>query len=249
MPEVSELSLRENSSSTPKTPIASTKNLANPETEKVKNSVDVLMVFGQGPVKPLLRREELNSEMVERWEKFKTDPLHQNEPDFRVLEGEVFLKQLEGLDKKQIEEKMAEWQSQGRFGLNRWGRENALAAGFSLVSGFSEKVLLSGGKTIPSWAKDELSPGRIEKWPSEAQLIADIIKRRFGPAYEKIHGKPIESAIMLEDASTNTLENLANSINENPDLLKDQKTLGLLATDFHIDSSEKITALFAPGKN
>lgn len=247
MPEASEIPISETGAGTPKAPQVVPKT---PEAmESSGGKVDMLMVFGQGPVKPLLKEDDLDDSQKVDWAAFKQDPLHSTEPDFRVIEGEVWTKQLNGLTEKQAQAKIAEWQEIGRFGLNRWGRENAFASGFALVSGYTDKVLLSGGKTIPGWVKDKLPPSRIEKWPSEARLMADIIRRRFGSAYQEKYGKPIDEAMILEDASTNTLENLANSINANPDLLKDESTLGLLATNFHIDRSEKITALFASGKD
>lgn len=250
MSEAHEVPIQEVSASTPKAPSPAVALNTSPEVgiEQPKNKVDLLMVFGQGPVKPLLRDSDLDPEMKSRWEAFKVDPLHSEEPDFRVIEGEAWTKQLAGLTEEQVQEKIAQWQGQGRFGLNRWGRENALAAGFTLVCGYSEKALLSGGKTIPGWAKDKLPPGRLEKWPSEAQLMKDIIVRRFGKMYQEKYGRSIDEALILEDSSTNTLENLANSLNQNPELLDDPTKLGLLATDFHIDRSERIAALFTPGK-
>jgi len=123
--------------------------------KKPKKSVDLLIVLGQGPVKPLLLEKDLSPQQREHWEKFKQDPLHyadesdkerpRYEPDFRVVEG-PFARELAGLDESQIEAKLIEWQQMGRFGLNRWGRENALAAGFALVSGYTDRLLLSGGK-------------------------------------------------------------------------------------------------------
>lgn len=47
---------------------------------------ETLIVFGQGPVKPVLIPEELDEEQKVLWEKFKKDPLRQKEPDFRVIE-------------------------------------------------------------------------------------------------------------------------------------------------------------------
>lgn len=79
-----------------------------PEVKEAKKSVDLLIVLGQGPVKPLLRQEDLDPQMREAWASFKTDPLHSIEPDFRVLEGETYLKQLQGLDQSRIEAKLAE---------------------------------------------------------------------------------------------------------------------------------------------
>lgn len=207
---------------------------------------ELMVVFGQGPVKPLLLQEQLDVDQSERWEAFKKDPLHSSEPDFRVVEGEAFLKQLEGLDEAGKQQKLIEWQKMGRFGLNRWGRQNALASGFALLSGYTEKLLLSGGKTIPPWAKEKLPKERVDNWPSEAQLMADIIRRRFGAVYERIYGKPIESALFVEGDSTNTLENLAYSINKNPKV--GEGNVGILAADFHTDRAGRISYLFSPSQ-
>lgn len=209
---------------------------------------DLLIVFGQGPVKPLFRREdfdpttEADKKRLDQWDEFKKDPLHFSEPDFRILEGEQ-ARSLDGLDPDQIEAKMIDLQNQGRFGLNRWGRQNGTMAGFAILSGHSERTLLSGGKTIPEWAKEKLSPRRIEQWPSEASLMRDVIIRRFGRLYQEKYGKPIEDAILTEDRSTNTLENFANTVNLNPEVLKNGVASGL-ASDFHFPRTERIGFLF-----
>jgi hypothetical protein len=111
--------------------------------------------------------------------------------------------------------------------------------------------LLSGGKTIPQWAKEKLPPERIEQWPSEAQLMADIINRRFGKMYQDIYGKSIDSSILIEDRSTNTLENFANSMNseQGHEMLDGMKSAGVLAADFHVPRGEDIAYLFTPGGN
>ncbi len=189
--------------------------------------------------------------MKQRWEDFKADPLHNTEPDFRVLEGDVYLNQLKVLDELAAQQKLAEWQKLGRFGLNRWGRQNALSGGYALVSGYTDRLLLSGGKTSPSWAKEKLPPERLADWPSEAQLMADVVKKRFGAMYQDIYGKPIDSVILIEDESTNTLENFANSINsgQGKDILDGMIKVGVLAANFHVPRGEDIAYLFAPGGN
>ncbi len=223
---------------------------------------DLLIVFGQGPVKPLFRREdfdpkvEADKKRLDQWEEFKKDPLHAAEPDFRILGTEShlssddppvelnpFLKNTQGKSSAEIDTQMIEWQNQGRLGLNRWGRQNAIISGFALLSGHSERVLLSGGKTIPAWAKDVLSPARQEAWPSEAALMRDIIIRRFGRLYQEKYGKPITDAILTEDRSTNTLENFALTVNLNPDVLEKGVASGL-AAGFHAPRTERIGFLF-----
>jgi hypothetical protein len=200
----------------------------------------------------------LSPQQREHWEKFKQDPLHyadesdkerpRYEPDFRVVEG-PFARELAGLDESQIEAKLIEWQQMGRFGLNRWGRENALAAGFALVSGYTDRLLLSGGKTKPTWAGEKLSPTRLDAWPSEAQLMADVIRRRFGQMYQEQYGKPIDSVIVLEDKSTNTLTNFAHSMDsqDGKAILDGMIKAGVLGTNFHVPRGEDIATLFAPG--
>lgn len=231
-----------------------------PEVAISPQPKDLLIVFGQGPVKPLFRREDFNPSIeadkarLEEWDKFKKDPLHSTEPDFRILdteshlslEGEElnpFLKNTKDKTPEELDAQMIEWQNQGRFGLNRWGRENAIASGFALLSGQALKVDLSGGKTIPEWAKSKLSQARLDSWPSEAALMRDIIVRRFGKLYQEKFGKPIEDAIILEDASLNTLENFANTVNLNPQVLE-PGVAGGLATDFHAPRTERIGFLF-----
>lgn len=223
-------------------------SVITPEISATPKPKDLLIVFGQGPVKPLFRREDFDPKSeedvkrLEQWDQFKKDPLHSSEPDFRILEGEQ-ARRLEGLDPDQIEAKMIELQNQGRFGLNRWGRQNGTMAGFAILSGHSERTLLSGGKTIPQWAKEKLSPKRIEEWPSEASLMRDIIVRRFGRLYQEKYGKPIEEAILTEDRSLNTLENFANTVNLNPEVLEKGVASGL-AANFHVPRTERIGFLF-----
>lgn len=216
---------------------------------------DTIIVFGQGPVKPVLLPEELTAQQKQQWQDFKKDPLHNKEPDFRVIEGSVFLSLIDEIKKRAdlteeekqqlIESKRQEWQRMGRLALNRWGRENALAAGLALYLGITDKLILSGGKTKPGWVEQTLPKERLDNWPSEAQLMRDIIVRRFGQLYQERYGKPIEEAIQFEDASTNTLLNFANSINKNPSLISSEGETGFLATDFHIRRCLFLAKLFS----
>lgn len=210
---------------------------------------EAILVFGQGPVKPLLFEKELTEDQKSQWEKFKKDPLHQKEPDFRVIEGKAYLDELKEIQERSdlsdeekrllIEEKRREWQSMGRLALNRWGRENALAAGLVLYLGLTDKIILCGGKTHPKWHQiDEQS------WPSEAQLMKDIIIRRYDKLYKQRYGKSIEEAIVVEDESTNTLENVANAIIKDPTILLSNK-LGGLGSHFHVERIEKILSVFS----
>lgn len=220
---------------------------------------DTLIVFGQGPVKPVLVSNELTPEQKTEWEEFKKDPLHNKEPGFRVIEGDldknVYLSVLSDIDKRDDitteekntlkELKRQEWQRIGRFGLNRWGRENALAAGHALMDGITDKLILSGGKTIPKWVKELLPPERIENWPAEAELMKDIIVRRFGDDYQKKYGKSINAAIDVEINSTNTKSNFEFLIAKNPDLLSKGVSAGVLSTDFQMNRILALTKLFS----
>lgn len=215
---------------------------------------DLILVFGQGPIKPVLLPDELTDEQKKQWEDFKKDPLHSKEPDFRVLEGKAYTSILDDIDKrtdltdeekqKLIEQKRQEWQKMGRLALNRWGRQNALAAGLCLYLGITDRVILLGGKTRPNWTKQKLSPQTNENWPSEAELMKDIIVRVFGELYQKQYGKPIEEAIIIEDQSTNTLENVANAINKYPNILSMQN-IGAIGAAFHMSRIGVLTKIFS----
>ncbi|MCL5795148.1 MAG: YdcF family protein [Patescibacteria group bacterium] len=196
-----------------------------------------IIVFGQGPVKPVLLQDELSDEQKKQWDEFKTNPVEKNEPDFRVLEGD-FAERIKGIDSQEdLEKEREKLQRTGRLSLNRWCRSNALASGLTLYLGLTDKVILSGGKTIPAWAKNTLPKERIENWPSEAEMMKDVIIKRYGKIFQEKYGKSIEGSIVVEDASTNTLENLAYTLNNDPDILKkDNKDnkVGLLGADFHL---------------
>ena len=147
-----------------------------------------------------------------------------------------------------MEPQRQKWQRTGNYALNRWGRENALAAGLGLVSGVTDRLILSGGKTKPDLAKEQITlpEERLAAWPSEAELMKQIIVGRYGSQYEKNHpGKSIEDAIQIEDKSDNTLENLAFTINNRPELLAKETKVGLLATDFHIRRVALLTHMFS----
>lgn len=218
-----------------------------------KRRFDVIMVFGQGPVKPVLLPKELTEEQRIQWEEFIRDPLHSREPDFRVIEG-VFLQTLEEIqnrddipDKEKeriIGQKRQEWQRLGRLALNRWRRENALAAGLALYLGLTDKIILCGGKTRPKWAESTLPKTILDSWPSEAELMRDIIIRRFGRLYQEQYGKSIEEAIVIEDQSTNTLENIAYAINNDPSL-RNSKNIAILGTHFHTPRIQQLMNIFS----
>ena len=249
----------ENTKGLPQSITASSVEGTNPYQEQRdqfgKGKFQSLIVFGQGPVKPVLIIDELTTDQLSKWQEFKRDPLHSSEPDFRIVEGGAYLSELKRVDERQDitetdkeqlkEKKREEWQNLGRFALNRWGRQNALASGLALYLGVTDNLILSGGKTIPSWAGEVLPTDRVNAWPSEAQLMQDIIVRRFGDLYQSKYGKPIEDAIRLEDRSTNTLENFAYTINNNPNILQKDEKIGLLAADFHLRRAALLAHLFS----
>lgn len=144
---------------------ASTTKEAAKKPELMPKKFDTVIVFGQGPVKAVLLPHELTAEQREVWEEFEKDPLHKNEPNFRVLRGgEKALSMLignpeltEAERKKIMEPQRQKWQRTGNYALNRWGRENALAAGLGLVSGVTDRLILSGGKTKPDLAKEQIT--------------------------------------------------------------------------------------------
>ncbi len=247
----------------------------SPQKETPPLHFDILIVFGQGPIKPLLLEEELTEDQRKRWEEFKKRREESQkglydttELDFRVIEG-VYRRKLDGIknnpklsDEERNQEILKfrkELQHNGKLALNYWGRMNALAAGIALVEGMVDKVILSGGKTRPSWADNKLPEKIIEDWPSEAELMKDIILRRFTGIYARRHfpelyfkekeealkkaREELEQKIIIEDASTNTLENLAYTINNNPDLIK-KGSIALLGTNFHIPRIEEIAKRF-----
>lgn len=134
--------------------------------EVTKPHVDVILLFGQGPVKPVLKTAELTPKQLAQWQDFSQDPLHKEEPDFRVL-GESFTNISEPDEEwwytispqnranfKAGWERSAklEWQKTPRFALNKYGRTIALAGGAALLNGLTDKLVICGGKTIPKWA-------------------------------------------------------------------------------------------------
>lgn len=238
--------------------------------------LDIAIVLGEGPVKPVLIPSELDDEKIKQWSEFKKDPLHTKEPDFFVIEGRAYLEKLEVIDHNnglsEAEKSMAkaklrdEWQHLGRFALKRMGRQNALAAGVALLRGATKEVILSGGHSIPQWKREEFkqqllqehpdyastSDGEIQKrvdeyinysirWPSEAELMKDIIVRQFDADYKKKHnGRSISEVIRIEDKAANTLENIVLSINADRDLLSPEKRIGILSANHHIERGETI---------
>lgn len=226
-----------------------------PNHERADIKFTHTIVFGEGPVKPVLIPEELaeHPDWQEKWYTFTSNRTHTidgdeirpssllttTEPNFYVIEGDSYLSSLHRIRNRTdlseeekdtlITQKRDNWQHQGRFALKRMGRLNALAAGAALVAGLTDEVIFSGGQTKPPWMKD--TP---EGWPSEGELMADIARRRFGRIYEEVYRKPIDTAMSVEAHASNSLDNQALSINERPELLSRDVTLGLLSADHHL---------------
>lgn len=213
-------------------------------------ALDLTIVFGEGPVKPVLLPEELTSAQREIWTTFKQNPLIHAEPDFRVIEGKAYLSSLAAIDaRKDIDDSdkssrkhqlRSSWQRSGRLALKRMGRQTALAAGTALVEGLTQRVVLTGGRT--GVARPDFAP---DVWPSEAELMADIIRRTFGRSYYRIHKEPIDSVIGIEPDARNTLENVVLSINRFPELVEAEQRIGLLTADQHLARCALIAEMFS----
>lgn len=217
-------------------------------------SFDTIIVFGEGPIKPILLANQLTPLQQQQIEVFKQDPLKNAEPDFwfmqqpRALAQLIKIEQNELLSKKQKalarQEVFTQWQHTGWFALKRMGRQNALATGLALYQGIAKEAILSGGRTISSWAKKLLSSEQLENWPSEAELMADIIKNSYGDLYKKKYGHSIKDVLIIEDAATNTLENFAYSVNKYPELLLQEKKVGVLSARHHLKRLRLLAQIF-----
>lgn len=98
------------------------------------------------------------------------------------------------------------------------GKMRAIATGEMYKEGLFEKLIISGGKTFG------------EELPSEAQIIADYLIKHFEIS---------EEAIIREEASINTMENIKNI----EKVLEDRKINGKLAvitSAYHIERLQKI---------
>lgn len=215
---------------------------------------DTIIVFGQGPVKPLFLPSELPEDLRDKWAKYKQDQLHTREPNFFVLEDPVYLSKIDDIDHQKSSDLEKEgqkellreiWQKTGHFALKKLGKQNALAAGLALYVGLTDSLILSGGKTFPPFIQKYLPQSRLEQWPSEAALMKDIIKRNFGKLYEERYHKNIEEAIQLEEASKNTLENFAYSINMAPQILSPHTKVGLLSAAHHMKRLTMLAEIFS----
>jgi hypothetical protein len=105
--------------------------------------------------------------------------------------------------------------------------------------------VLTGGKTMCRWVKEALPEERLANWPSEAELMADIIRRYYGDLYKKRYVRPIDDVIIIEDKATNTLENFSYTINRHPDLLKENKKIGFLSAKHHLERVTLLAQIFS----
>lgn len=231
---------------------------SDPNTENiytVAHPYNTLIVFGEGPVKPILLETELTSEQKSIWECYQSNPNNFPEPDFFLMQQQKSLglidkikldKELSNTEKnKAISSLRAEWQRTGWFAMRSWGRQNALAAGYALYTGLTEKVILTGGKTMPQWVKEIMPSSFAENWPSEATLMANIVVSYYGDLYQKRYGCSIGDGILLEEDATNTLENFAYSINKYPYLTSQDHKIGLLSANHHLTRISELARLFS----
>lgn len=214
-----------------------------------------VIVFGEGPIKPVLLEEEVTSQEKIAWYKYKEDPNHFEEPNFWLMQQPRQLAELTKIKEKRdasedekrigIKEIRKQWQRSGWFAMKQWGRQNALAAGLALYKGLTKTVIVTGGKTISKEMKALLPDDRLVDWPSEAELMADIIRTSYGELYKKKYGRDIDDVINIEDAATNTLENFACSINKYPELLAEDANVGFLTADHHLERVQRLAQLFS----
>ena len=215
---------------------------------------DTVIVFGEGPVKPVLLPHQLTPKQFRELDLFNSDPLKYPEPNFWLMQQPRNLAQLTKIDQQKVltanekqtlkEAEIQKWQHAGWFALKRMGKQNALAAGLALYKGLTKEVIVSGGPTMNAWAKKNLPEERVKNWPSEAELMADIIKSSYGVLYEKKFGRKIDEVIKIENASTNTLENFAYSVNEFPQLLSKELKIGFLSAGHHMKRLRLLGQIF-----
>ena len=226
-----------------------------PATVKPAKKYNTVLVFGEGPLKPVLIDEELSLLQKTLW----TLDHHKSatELDFHVMQNPQHLSQLEKIMTDKLlsqSEKMTlvkelrkKWQWIGWYTVKKWGRHNAMAAGNLLLHGKTEKIILSGGRTFPKWHK--LATDQYNQWPSEAEMMADIIIQYYGSLYQKKFGKNIEEVLYIENKSTNTLENFAFTLKAHPHLLLKKTRVGLLSAGHHLRRISILAERFSLSKD
>lgn len=220
-----------------------------------KSTFDTVIVFGQGPIKPVLLEKETTDEQLSSWKAYSADPFRHKEPGFWLVQQPKHLQQIEKIHEAEkitaeekerlIELKRQEWQRVGWYATKTIGRQNALAAGYALYKGLTKKIIFTGGRTISQKFKEILPKQRIDSWPSEAALMKDIVLSHYGDMYEKKFGKMIDEVVLVEDAATNTLENISFVLNKYPDLLEGDTRIGYLSARHHLRRIKLLTSLFS----
>ena len=158
----------------------------------------------------------------------------------------------------------AAWQGTSTYALKRFGRINALAGGLLLVDGVAKELILTGGHTAsgqikkriqnhilndihtsPDITHDQMNRKIYQylryfmRWPSEAEMMADIIRRYFGYAYREKYGRNIDEVIKIESNATNTLENVTCVVNAYPYIYK--KRVGIVSVSHHLRRIQEVT--------
>lgn len=153
-----------------------------------------------------------------------------------------------------------QWHHLSEICLKRMGKQNALAAGIALVTGMTKTVVITGGHTLSleqrkrfikdymtsHTAYNELSDREKDRefehylkyfirWPSEAELMADVIIRHFSRIYQEKFHRPIQDVIYLETDAKNTLENITLSLNKFPELFSHNNRVGFLSAGHHLE--------------
>ena len=196
----------------------------------------------------------------------KTEPTKDINPNFeRVKEILEATESLPEERKKLFEKFRTELENKARHSYKRYGELNAIASGLMLYSGKTDKLIFSGGRTIPD---DKIKQGL--GFPSEAELMRDLVIRNFGQKmferdnpdatsddpedmrvykerYNDYITKTIHKYFVIEDSATNTIDNIIRSINHAPETLfsKDKTPEGgLLGNNHQVERCVTLLNLF-----
>lgn len=225
-------------------------------TDKSKAVFDDLIIIAGGTVKAVLLPSELTTDQRIQWEEFRTDPISTPEPNFYVIEEDPLLHELKRIQgrhdidlnkkKKEMIKKRLSWQQTGRFALTRWGRQNALACGVSLIQNTAHHLFIVGSTQIPAWAKYRLPAEVLDEWPSEAELMKKTIMRRFGKLYQEKYRRAIETSITVVK-SNDTLSGMGEIFKKYPEI-SDHSSVALFGNDYMINRVLALSTLFANTK-
>lgn len=214
---------------------------------------DAVIVFGEGPVKKVIFSDELNEEQKKQWDEFKANPRAQKEPNFRVIDYKKHGLTPDAKNREQLRENL---EQMGRFSYKRYGELNALAAGLALYTGKTEKIILSGGRTI---LEDKIRQG--VGFPSEAELMRDLIIKIYGRklyerdypgekptvTFEEYKKTKLINYFIIEDSATNTIDNIIRSINHAANVFFNENAtpeIGLLGNDHQVERTVQLLKLF-----